>query len=66
MANRESKLLEVFDAEPGQEIKINVMFDERFCMIAKSNLLWPSSDAVGHSYCSVPTGRRALRAPLPN
>ena len=39
MANRESKFLELFGTEPGQEIKINVILDERFCMLAKTNLL---------------------------
>ncbi len=39
MANRESKFLEVFGTEPGQEMKINVILDKRFCMLAKTYLL---------------------------
>ena len=34
-----SKFPEVFGTEPGQEIKINVILDERFCMLAKTNFL---------------------------
>ena len=39
MADQETKFLEVFGTEPGQEIKINVILDERFYMLAKTNLL---------------------------
>ena len=39
MANGEPEFLEVFGTKPRQEAKINIILDEQFCMLAKTNRL---------------------------
>jgi hypothetical protein len=39
MANREPKFPEIFSAEPSQEVKFNVILNERFRMLAETILL---------------------------